>query len=307
MAAVLTAGLALPTASGAGAATGHAARRVPNVVGLPRAEVFAAMRRAQLYFTTRGPGSADGTWKSAAAESPRAGELVAWHATIKVTTSRAPGHALRRVPRVAGLTRRQVYAAMRRAQLYFTTRGPGSAAGAWVSATGVSPRAGTLVRWHATVVVTTSLHHPTVKRKRPVTTTTRPRHTTTTRPVATTTTTTTPPTTYPGETTTTGVPTTTPVTTSTVRRTTTTVKRKPVRYRIGWATWYSYFPGRCATSYLPFGTRIRVRDLANGRVVTCVVTDREGRGDGRVVDLSETQFAKLAPLSRGVVRVKVSW
>jgi Lytic transglycolase len=304
---VLAAGLAIPAPPRALAATGHAPRRMPDVVGLPRAEVYAAMRRAQLYFTTRGPGSASGTWRSAVGQSPRRGTLVAWHATVRVTTSMTPGHALRRVPRVAGLTRRQVYAAMRRAQLYFTTRGPGSAAGTWVVATGESPRAGTPVRWHSTVVVNTSLHRPRPKPKRPVTTTTRPKRTTTTRPAPTTTTTTTPTTTYPGETTTSGVTTTTRATTTTVHRTTTTIKRKPVRYRIGWATWYRYFPGRCATSYLPFGTRIRVRDLANGRVVTCVVTDREGRGEGRVVDLSATQFAKLAPLSKGVVRVKVSW
>ena len=37
------------------------------------------------------------------------------------------------------------------------------------------------------------------------------------------------------------------------------------------------------------------------------MTDREGRGSDRVVDLSETQFAELAPLAVGVVRVKVSW
>jgi rare lipoprotein A (peptidoglycan hydrolase) len=150
-----------------------------------------------------------------------------------------------------------------------------------------------------------------------VTTTTRPRRTTTTRPAPTTTrppTSTTSPnptTTYPGETTTTGATTTSAATTTTVRATTTTVKkrvpREPVRYRIGWATWYSYFPGRCATSFLPFGTRLHVRDLANGRTVVCVVTDREGRGEGRVVDLSATQFAQLAPLAKGVVRVKVSW
>ncbi|MDE3064536.1 MAG: hypothetical protein KGJ36_02570 [Acidobacteriota bacterium] len=288
------------------------------MVGLPRAEVYLEMRRAQLYFTTRGPGSSDGTWRSVAAQSPRAGTLVAWHATVAVTTARAPGHALRRVPRVAGLSRARVYAAMRRAQLYFTTRGPGSAAGTWASAAGVAPRAGTLVRWHSTVVVTTSRRRPGAPRRHPATTTTL-RRTTTTRPATTTThpaptSTIAPTTTYPGETTTTGAATTTTTTTSTTTttpRVTTTVapakRTAPHRYRIGLATWYSYVPGRCATSYLPFGTRVHVRDLANGRTIVCVVTDREGRGDGRVVDLSETQFAQLAPLWRGVVRVKVSW
>ena len=79
------------------------------------------------------------------------------------------------------------------------------------------------------------------------------------------------------------------------------------RYRIGLATWYPYFPGRCASSYLPHGTRITVRDLQNGHVVHCEVTDRQGSRDGRVVDLSQTDFSHLTAPWRGVVRVKVSW
>jgi len=112
-------------------------------------------------------------------------------------------------------------------------------------------------------------------------------------------------------TTTTSPPTTTtsvrPTTTTTRKVTTTTVKKRPKRYRIGDATWYSYIPGHCATWYLPFGTRIVVRDLATGRAIRCIVTDREAAHGNRVVDLSETQFAQLAPLHVGVIRVKVSW
>jgi hypothetical protein len=85
---------------------------------------------------------------------------------------------------------------------------------------------------------------------------------------------------------------------------------KPSRsrdYRIGDATWYSYIPGRCATWFLPYGTRVTVRDLATGRAVVCTVTDREAARGDRVVDLSQTEFARLAPLAKGVIRVKVSW
>ncbi|MGH9020633.1 MAG: PASTA domain-containing protein [Acidimicrobiales bacterium] len=310
MAALLVATPLLAAPAGAGA-SGHAPRRVPNVVGLTRSGVFAAMRGAGLYFTTRGPGSTTSTWSSAVSEIPRAGTVVAWHSSVTITVSRATGHSRRRVPRLVGRTRAQVYAAMRRAQLYFTTSGPGSATGTWVVATRQRPGAGTLVAWHSSVALTVStsrrvVHHPT-------TTTTKPHHptTTTTSPPATTTSTTSTTTTYPGETTTTGASTTTSTTTTIVKVTTTTVKKKkkvvPHRYRVGVATWYSYIPGRCATSYLPFGTRIRVRDLATGKTITCVVSDREGAGSNRVVDLSETQFAELAPLWRGVVRVKVSW
>ena len=115
---------------------------MPDVVGLPASEVYAAMRRAELYFTTRGPGSAErDVGVGRAPQSPAPGTLVAWHATVRADHDLAvPGHALRRVPRVVGLSRAQVYAAMRRAELYFTTRGPGSATGTWVVAVDASRR-----------------------------------------------------------------------------------------------------------------------------------------------------------------------
>lgn len=300
----------------AGATSSQAPRHVPSVAGLAKVDVYAAMRRADLYFVTRGPGSANHTWKSAVSVSPPPGTWVPWHATITVTTSLRPAHATRAMPRLTGLSRAQVYAAMRRAQLYFSTVGPGSANGTWLSVVAQSPPARTRVRWHATVVLRTSMTRPrtprrATARKKPAPTTTttrRPRPTTTTtKPVTATTLSPTTTTTYPGETTTVAPTSTTrPVTTTTVRAPT-NAKKAPVRFRVGLATWYAYFPGRCATSYLPMGTRITVRDLATGRSVSCLVTDRQGSRTGRVVDLSSTQFAELAPLWRGVLRVKVTW
>lgn len=79
------------------------------------------------------------------------------------------------------------------------------------------------------------------------------------------------------------------------------------RFREGVATWYSWRPGQCATSYLPRGTRIYVRVVGTNRVISCVVTDRQARRPGRVVDLNEASFSALAPLGRGVVRVIVTW
>jgi hypothetical protein len=64
-----------------------------------------------------------------------------------------------------------------------------------------------------------------------------------------------------------------PVTTTTVKP----KKKKPAKYRIGDATWYRYIPGHCATWYLPRGTRITIRDLATGKVIHCIASDREGR------------------------------
>jgi len=52
-------------------------------------------------------------------------------------------------------------------------------------------------------------------------------------------------------------------------------KKKHGKYRVGDATWYRYIPGHCATWYLPRGTRITIRDLATGKVVHCIASDRE--------------------------------
>jgi beta-lactam-binding protein with PASTA domain len=280
---------------------------MPNVVGRTRAQLYSIMRRDALYFSTRGPDSSNGKWRTVAAQSPAPGKLVAWHSTVTITTSMRSYRGTRAVPRLIGLSRAEVYASMRKADLYFVTRGPGSAGGTWVIVRAQSPAPGVQVAWRSTVVLTTSLARPRPKPVRKVATTTikpKPRPTTTTTSTTTTSTTTT---TYPGETTTSTSSTST-TTTTTPPTTTTTLKRSRARdFRVGIATWYSYIPGRCATWYLPLGTRVTVRDLATGRTVTCRATDREGSHGNRVVDLNAEEFAELSPLWRGVVRVKVSW
>lgn len=236
-----------------GASTGHVPRHMPNIVGLTKAQVYATMRHYQLYFRTVGPGSNNGTWVAAAGQSPRAGTVVAWHATVVVDTTTIPARGPRHVPRLIGHTRAQVYALMREYQLYFATQGPGAFDGTWTRVLHQSPAPGTVIAWHGQVLLTV---------------------------------------TKPGLAPTTTIP---------------PVKTNPNDYRIGVATWYSYIPGHCATWFLPYGTHVNVTDLATGRVITCIVTDKEAARGDRVVDLSETQFSQLAPLGQGVIRVKVSW
>ncbi len=301
-------------------ASTHVRRHMPDLIGLTRAQVYVKMRADALYFVTTGPGSTNSTWKEAVGQSPKPGTVVPWHFQATVRVSLANPHGPRRVPRLIGLSRARTYAVMRRVQLFFTTRGPGSSDAKWVVVLRQSPRAGTRVRWHATVALVVSTRRPTPKKPvhhAPVTTTTVKKR----RPTCTPTTTTTRPTTtlpatsttFPGATTTTSVTTTTrPVTTTTICKvpvTTTTIKRKKraVKYRIGDATWYRYIPGHCATWYLPRGTRLTIRDLATGKVIHCIASDREGAHGNRVVDLDSQQFAELAPLSKGVLVVKVSW
>jgi hypothetical protein len=302
----------------ANAAT-HARRHMPDLVGLTRAQVYAVMRHDALYFVTSGPGSDNGTWREAVGQSPKPGTVVPWHFQARVRVSTANPHGPRRVPRLIGLSRARTYALMKHDQLFFTTRGPGSSTGKWIVVLRQSPAAGTRVRWHATIALTVSTRRPKPKkpvRRPPVTTTTvkkkpKPTCTPTSTTVPSTTTTSIPTsTTVPGATTTTTVP--TPTTTTTICKpvTTTTLKpkkKRPVKYRIGDATWYRYIPGHCATWYLPRGTRITIRDLATGKVVHCIASDREAAHGDRVVDLDTVQFAELAPLAKGVVVVKVSW
>ena len=257
----------------AGAPTRHARVRVPNVLDMNQAQVDAAMRQANLFYQTRGPGSSNRTWVRVVAESPRPGTIVAWHSSVTFTTARRSrarvGHVEVRVPRVVHMTKAAAYATLRRAGLYFRARGPGSSNGTWVRVTAQSLRPGRLVPWHTIVVLGTAQATNPVSA---LASSSVPRSPT-----------------------------------NATHATTSATSNESVRYRTGIATWYAYFPGRCATSYLPMGTHITVRDVATGRSVQCVVTDRQGSATGRVVDLNETQFSQLAPLSQGVVLVKVTW
>lgn len=59
----------------------------------------------------------------------------------------------------------------------------------------------------------------------------------------------------------------------------------------------------------PFGTRLKVVNLKNGRAVIVEVTDRGPNKklyrSGRVVDLSKAAFAAIADLNEGIIPVKV--
>lgn len=75
----------------------------------------------------------------------------------------------------------------------------------------------------------------------------------------------------------------------------------------GKASWY-HQPGLMAAHRtLPFGTVVRVTNVANGKQVTVTIRDRGPYIDGRVIDLSDTAFKQLSPISRGVLNVKVEW
>jgi rare lipoprotein A (peptidoglycan hydrolase) len=74
------------------------------------------------------------------------------------------------------------------------------------------------------------------------------------------------------------------------------------------ATWYAQAsPGSCASPTLPFGTRLSVTNTSTGAHTTCTVDDHQASNPGRVLKLSPSDFAAIAPLSQGVVTVTLTW
>ena len=56
---------------------------------------------------------------------------------------------------------------------------------------------------------------------------------------------------------------------------------------------------------LPFGTRVKVTNLANGRSVVVTITDRGPFRKGRIIDVSKAAARELGFLRDGVTRVRV--
>ena len=90
----------------------------------------------------------------------------------------------------------------------------------------------------------------------------------------------------------------------------------------GKASYYAdYFKGRqtangerfrqgkrtAAHKTLPFGTKVRVTNLKNGRSVKVRINDRGPFVSGRVIDLSKKAARKLGMLDDGVAEVKLSY
>jgi len=62
----------------------------------------------------------------------------------------------------------------------------------------------------------------------------------------------------------------------------------------------------CASWNLPFGTRVRVTNLQNGRSVVCTVNDRgPSKKLKRLVDLTKSAFKEIADPKHGLIRVSV--
>jgi rare lipoprotein A (peptidoglycan hydrolase) len=56
---------------------------------------------------------------------------------------------------------------------------------------------------------------------------------------------------------------------------------------------------------LPFGSKVRVRDVKTGREVSVVITDRGPFTKGRIIDLSHRAAQKLGITGRGIAMVEL--
>lgn len=81
-------------------------------------------------------------------------------------------------------------------------------------------------------------------------------------------------------------------------------------YEFGKATWYFGVDSNdgniytAAHKYLPFGSKVQVTNLANGKSIEVEITDRGPYGPGRVLDLSKEAFAEIAWTGEGVIKIE---
>ena len=75
--------------------------------------------------------------------------------------------------------------------------------------------------------------------------------------------------------------------------------------RLASGGWFNPNAMTAAHKTLPFGTRVKVTNLANGRAATVTINDRGPYVAGRVIDLSSAAAGVVGMKGAGVTRVKL--
>ncbi|MGC2410000.1 MAG: septal ring lytic transglycosylase RlpA family protein [Methyloceanibacter sp.] len=79
-------------------------------------------------------------------------------------------------------------------------------------------------------------------------------------------------------------------------------------YQVGGASWYAGRTHRSAFTAahrsLPFGTKVLVENLSNGRSATVTINDRGPFVKGRIIDLSKAAASSIG--MSGVAKVRIS-
>ena len=68
---------------------------------------------------------------------------------------------------------------------------------------------------------------------------------------------------------------------------------------------YDHKLNTAAHKKLPFGTKVRVTNLANGKTVVVKINDRGPFIKGRILDLSKSAFSNIANVASGVIEVRI--
>jgi len=68
---------------------------------------------------------------------------------------------------------------------------------------------------------------------------------------------------------------------------------------------YDHKLNTAAHKKLPFGTKVRVTNIANGKTVVVKINDRGPFIKGRILDLSRSAFSSIASTSSGIIEVKI--
>ena len=58
---------------------------------------------------------------------------------------------------------------------------------------------------------------------------------------------------------------------------------------------------------LPFGTKVKVTNLSNGKTVKVRINDRGPFISGRIIDLTRAAAKKIDMINQGVTKVKISY
>lgn len=78
------------------------------------------------------------------------------------------------------------------------------------------------------------------------------------------------------------------------------------RQRVASGGWFNPNAMTAAHKTLPFGTRVRVTHMGNGRSVTVTINDRGPYVRGRIIDLSSAAAGVIGMKGSGVARVQVA-
>jgi len=88
--------------------------------------------------------------------------------------------------------------------------------------------------------------------------------------------------------------------------------------QVGHASWYALTsktangermnPNALTAAHrsLPFGTKVRVENLSNGRSVVVRINDRGPFVGGRIIDLSKAAAARIGMINAGTAKVRVT-